>query len=190
MMRSRRGLLIAGSAVILAWVLFRGVPTALDNWRKLRWQVEDRARLLAEYRRTIRGESVLSDSAEAIKQNMLALTPTLLTGTTAAQAGDAMVRLLEVISDRSNTRLTGTQPVADSAAAGPLLRVSTRAAIEGDISGLVLLLRGLGEDDVVLDTDDLSIMAVETTTDPNSAEVLRAEVTVRGWYLATGVSER
>ena len=60
-----------------------------------------------------------------------------------------------------------------------------RAAFDCDIRGLVAVLRFLMEQEVVLTTDRLQVLVAEPGGSPDAAEVLRVELTVRGWYMVT-----
>lgn len=183
MPRRKRMILLLGTVVVGGWVGLRGMPSVSNAWREARWEVQDRARLLAQSRREIANEKALVDSAAIVKNGMVALAPRLVTGETAAQASDALTGLLGVVAARSNTRLAGTSPVEDSSTVGTLRRVAVHAVLDGDIRGVTAVLTSLAEEESVLTTDDLRIVAAEPGGDPNAAEVLRVEVTVRGWYL-------
>jgi hypothetical protein len=169
-------------AVIAGWVGLRGIPTVFKDWQEARWEVQDRARLLAQSRREIANEKVLVDSAARVKEGMIALAPQLVTGETAAQASDALTGLLGVVAARSNTKLTGTTAVEDSTEVGTLRRVAIHAVLDGDIRGVTAMLQSLAEEETVLTADDLRIVAPEMGGDPSMVEVLRFEFTVRGWY--------
>jgi hypothetical protein len=169
--------------MISLWLTVRVIPGLVHSWQTARWELRDRARLLAQSRREIAGEEAIIDSAEASRKAIVELAPKVLTGETAAQASDALTSLLQVLATRSNTRFTGSNPVEDTTSAGDLHRVAVHATLDGDIAGVSGLLGGLADEGTVLTTDDLQILAAETAATPSSAEVLRVELTVRGWYL-------
>ena len=182
MPRGNRKVLLIGAIVIAGWVTLRCVPFLFHRWRELRWELEDRAHLLTRSRRAIVNEEVLADSAARVKEGIIALGPLLVGGGTTAQASDALIRLVGVLAARSNTRLAETRAVEDSATAGTLRRVAIHAVLDGDIRGVTGLLRSLAEDNTVVTADELRIVSAEPGLAQNAPEVLRVEVTVRGWY--------
>lgn len=184
MPRHRQKVLLVGAIIIAGWVALRAIPTLINSWQEARWEVQDRARLLAQSRREITNEKMLFDSAARVKEAMIGLAPRLLAGETAAQASDALTGLLGVAAARWNTKLTGTNPVEDSTTVGDLQRVGIHAAFDGDILGVIDMLQSLAEGETVLTTDEVRILAAETGGNATAAEVLRVELTVRGWYQA------
>jgi Type II secretion system (T2SS), protein M subtype b len=182
--RRRKTAFLIGSVIVLGWLSVRVIPAIVHSWQEASWELRDRTRLLAQSRREIQRQKVTFDSATSMKRAIVDLAPRVLTGETAAQASDALTSLLGIVTTRSNTRLTGSNAVEDSASAGALHRVSVHATVDGDITGVAGLLQGLAEEKTVLTTDDLQILATESGAAIHSAEVPRVDVTVRGWYLA------
>ncbi|MEO8201001.1 MAG: type II secretion system protein GspM [Gemmatimonadota bacterium] len=180
----RKMSLLVGLVIVAIWLAARVIPAAAGRFMDARWAIGERARLLAQSRRDIANEKILFDSAATIKQSMIDLAPKLLSGETAAQASDALTSLLGVIAERSNTKLTGSNPVDDSTMAGGLRRVAVHATLDGDIAGVTGLLQGLAQEATVLTTDDLQLLAADAAGTVTPTEVLRVELTVRGWYLA------
>jgi hypothetical protein len=183
--RRKRLILLLGSVITACWIGVRGIPSVFKNWQEARWEVQDRARLLTRSQSEIASEKALFDLAGKVKEGMVGLASQLVAGQTGAQASDALTALLNVVAVRSNTKLTGTSPVEDSTAVGTLRRVAIHAALDGDIRGVSALLQSLAEEQTMLTTDDLRILVAGDGA-PNAMEVLRVEVTVRGWYLADG----
>lgn len=180
--RVRRTALLVGGAVIALWLAFNAGPAAVESVRETRWQLADRVRLLEQSRREIAQETIIFDSAASMKQAIVALAPWLLSGGTAAEAADALNGLISLAADRSSAKLTGITPEEDSAAAGSLRRVALRAAFDCDVSGLVSVLGFLVDQEIVLVTDRVQVIAAEPGGTAAGQEVLRVELTVRGWY--------
>ena len=180
----RRPLLFAGITVLALWVAFKAAPTVLARIREARWQFTDRVRLLEQSRRELALEAAIADSSKAIKEAMVSLAPRLLSGTTPAEAADALNGLISLAADRSSTKLTAVSAEEDSASAGLLRRVAVRAQFDGDIRGLAGFLRSLVEGETVLVADRLQVVAAEPGGSGAGPEVLRIELTVRGWYQA------
>ena len=182
--RARQRTLLSGGAVIVLWLVFKAGPAAVDSIRETRWQLADRVRLLEQSRREIASEQIVFDSATRMKQAIVALAPQLLSGATAAEAADALNGLVSLAADRASARLTGVSSEEDSAATGPLRRIALRAAFDCDVRGLVGMLQFLVDQDAVLATDRLQVVVAEPGGSTSGAEVLRVEMTVRGWYQA------
>jgi Type II secretion system (T2SS), protein M subtype b len=180
----RRRMLFIGIGIVTSWTSLKALPWLVTEWGEARWEVQDQARLLAQHRIEIANEQALAHSAAQVKEAMIALAPRLLAGETSAQAGDALAALLSVVATRSNTKLTSSLPMADSTEAGHLRRVAIHAAFDGDIRGVTSMLRSLSEEETVLIADELRILAADAGGSEGGAEVLRVELTVRGWYLS------
>jgi hypothetical protein len=80
-------------------------------------------------------------------------------------------------------RIERTSSLPDSAGAGGLRPASLRAALEGDSRGTLGMLGALARGRVALTTTDLRITAANPAAAGAVAELLKVEVTVRGWYL-------
>jgi hypothetical protein len=181
---TRRRALLGGVALIVLWLAVEGAPAAVESFRETRWTLADRVRLLEQSRHAIGQEQTVFDSAARIKDVIVALAPRLLSGSTRAEAVNALNGMISLAADRSNAKLTGITPEDDSARAGSLRRVALRGAFDCDVRGLVAILWFLLDQEVVLVTDRLQVLVAEPGGSPNGAEVLRVELTVRGWYQA------
>ncbi len=164
------------------WSGLRGVPALVHGWQSIRWETQDRARLLAQSRRAVANEQGLVDVATKAKVDLVALAPQLLSGETAAQASDALAGILNDVTTRANVKLTTVTAMADSTRVETLGRITVRVAVDGDIRGTVSMLEALAEEQTTLITDELHILPTAPTDVSPSAEVLHVEMTVRGWY--------
>ncbi len=179
---SRARLRLGIGAILACWVAIRVLPAMVDGIRDVRWEAADRTRRLEQSRREIGREPEILAAAAAAREQLVAASAQLLPGESAAQANDALSGLVNLAADRASARLSGSSPEVDSAAVGSLRRVSLRAAFDCDIRGLVTLLHTLAEEEVVLVADGLRVLAAEAGGNPAGPEVLRVELTVRGWY--------
>jgi hypothetical protein len=75
-------------------------------------------------------------------------------------------------------------PVADSAVAGRLHRVTVRAVFQSDVRGLVGVLQTLEFGKAALAARELRVTAIDAASSDRNPEVLRVEMTVWGWFLA------
>jgi hypothetical protein len=172
------GILAVVGAVLLLRVLPWGVRRALSAERELAasWA------LLTRTRAELADEEPLTDSVARVTQAVVALAPRILSGGTAADAAADLSGRVSLAATRHHAKLERTDALADSVRASRLARVAVRATIETDVRGLSEFLQAVAQDPAVLSADELHVVA----NDPASGdgpEVLRVEVTVRGWYL-------
>lgn len=185
MTRQERRVLVAGGAVILAAVLLlKAGPAAARVWAATRDRIESDAERLARLRATVEAVDALADSAEAVRDAFVAIAPRLLDGGTAPEALASLTGHLNAVADRGRARLEGAEPVADSAAAGPLRRVTLEASYESDMQGIAAILGSLDDAPVALLVTSLRIMAQDPASPDTSPEILKSRVVVSGWYLA------
>ena len=91
---------------------------------------------------------------------------------------------LDVAAEAHQLRVARTGAIPDSVHAGSLRRVSVRAELEGDTRGTLEFLGALAHGPALLGVSDIRIVAADPASPASAAEVLRTELTVRGWYLA------
>lgn len=186
--RDRRVLLLGGSVVLTAVLVLRVLPWAAGRTLGAYDDLQHRAALLARARDQVAGAGLLRDSAATLTRAIVRLAPQLVVGATAAEAQADLAGRVNVAASRSLLRLDRVDPVPDSGTAGRLARVRARAALEGDVRGLVRFLRAVEQGDALLAVDELRV----TPGDPAAGsgglgpEILRVEVTVAGWYLRAG----
>lgn len=178
--RDRRALLVGAGVVAGAMLALRGVPAAWVALRNTRETMSARAELLARAEVDVLQADTLNDSAAVIRTKVLGLAPRLLSGTREADAlADLTLRLKRAAAD-NRVRVERTNALPDSGQAGGLRPVSLRASLEGDSRGTLGLVGAMARGNVVLTATDLRITAGNPAA---AAEVLRVEMTVRGWYL-------
>lgn len=182
--RNTRALMLkAGGLVILAWLGLRAVPAGMGRVRESRAALAERVTLLERTRAELRSDSSLTDTVAVLRRRVLALAPKILAGGTSAEAANDLAGRLNLVVTRSNGRLLRADPLPDSAAAGLLGRVTLAASFEGDVRGVATALSQLGTADPVLTLASLRVLAANQREPGNGPEILRAELTVRGWYL-------
>lgn len=180
--RSRRTLTIGASVVACAWLGLRGVPTMVTQMRDASDLLESRQELLQRLRGELGGLDALADTTKLLQARVIALAPRILSGGSDIEAAADLAARVSHASDVGAVKLTGVEPTTDSAVAGGLRRVGVRARFEGDIRGTVETLRTLEKDPGALDLDDLRVLALEPTSEESRPEILRVELTVRGWH--------
>ena len=182
--RERKVLAIGGAIVVTALLLFKVGPGAAKAWAAARDRLEADAEHLVRLRATVEAVDVLADSAAAVRAAFVALAPRILSGGTGPEALASLTGHLNAAADRSNARLEGTEPMADSTAAGPVRRVTVRASYESDMRGTAAILSSLDDAPVALLVSSMRIEARDPASPDASPEILKSQLVVSGWYLA------
>lgn len=172
----------AGIALTAAIVL-RGLPALRRAQVSALTDLRARADLLAHARREVADAPLLQDTAAAVTQGLVALAPKLLDGVTTAEAMADLTGRLNLAATRHEASLDRTDPVGDSTVSGRLHRITVRIALTSDIRGVVGVLRSLRDGNPVVVVTAIRLMAVDPTSTDHVPEVLKAELTVTGWYL-------
>ncbi len=167
--------------MLLAAVTLRVIPLTWRAFAEKRATLQSQTDLLERSRWEIRQAPALEDSGLVIRGKVKALAPRILTGTQQAAAVADLTARLKSTAGTHRVRIERTSPVADSAVAGGLRRVSVRAGMESDSRGTLALLGALARGPVVLTPTELRITAGNPAG--QAAEVLKVEMTIRGWYL-------
>ncbi|MBV9107951.1 MAG: hypothetical protein JO306_00915 [Gemmatimonadetes bacterium] len=181
--RDRRVLAIGAGVIALLLLVSRGVPA----WR--RWDADARtgaAELLrdeAEARTQVRILPALVDSAEARRNRLSRLAPSLLDGESAASAGATLASILTGAAARAGVRLGSVQVAADTASASTFTRVSVRADATGDLQGITEMLQSLETAPELLAVRELSITQPDAGGPPDRPESLQVDLTIQGLAL-------
>ncbi|MGH7526893.1 MAG: type II secretion system protein GspM [Gemmatimonadales bacterium] len=181
--RDRKALMVGGAVVGLALLVLRVGPWGWRTVQETRAELQARAELLGRVQADVRLAAGLEDSAGVIRARMAALAPKLLAGGTAGEAAADLGSRLAAAAERHSVRVSRTDPVADSVVQDRLGQVVLRAALESDTRGLFGLLQAVGEETAVLVADDLRIAVADPHVPGDRPELLRTELTLRGWYL-------
>jgi hypothetical protein len=182
--RDRRVLLAGVSLILGALLLVRILPGAVRAAWALDLRVEQQRQLLSDIESDLQGGSALEDSASSVLNRFRRLAFHLLPGTSDAEAAAELANRIEVAAARAGGRMVEATPIADTTRVARLHRVSLRVALEGDLRGLVEILRALERDSVVITVNALRIVASDAPAPDDQPEALRAEVLIRGWYAA------
>jgi hypothetical protein len=160
----------------------RGVPAAWEALGNTRETLSARSDLLARAEVDVLQADALKDSAAVIRGKVLGLAPRLLSGAREADAtADLALRLKRAAAD-NRVRVERTSALSDSSRGDGLRQVSLRASLEGDSRGTMGVLGALARSGAALTTTDLKITAANPWATGSTAEVLKIEMTVRGWY--------
>jgi hypothetical protein len=181
--RRKHRVLIWGSVVVAAWLFVHAIPELVHKTQDARWGLRDRVALLERSRAEVAETGRLQDSATILKSRLVDQAPRLVAGGGDAEASDAMAGLLNLAVSRGNGKVTRSEPVADSATRGLLHGVTQLVGFETDAAGLLNVLRNLAEGGTTLIVKSLDILVADPNAPPTSAELLRVELVVRGWYL-------
>lgn len=182
--RDRRAVVIGGAIVLGAWLLVWGVPRLGAEWRENRERVEAQRLLLAETRRAIDALPRMEDSAHVLTGRVAGLAPRILSGASSAVALSDLSGRMNTIVGLAHGRMLRFEAAPDSAAAGPLRRVTAQVEIETDFRGVAELLDYLGQGQLVAVAERLQVTAADPGAVPATLEQLNLVLWVSAWYLA------
>jgi hypothetical protein len=183
--RDRRALLWGGSVIIAAVLLLRVVPWTVRSALAAETGLREQSALLARARADLADASALRDSAVQLGQALVGLAPKILSGNTVADAVADLSGRVNLAVSGHQAKLERVDPVPDSTVAGRLHRVTLHAAFECDVRGLIGVLQALAFGKAALAVRDLRVTTVDIASPEKSPEVLRVELTVSGWFLAS-----
>jgi hypothetical protein len=179
----RRALAIGVGVLAAAWLILRGLPDTIVRVEQLRHRTEARRSRLRDTREALAGLSSLEDSSKALIHAVAAMAPRLLSGETAELAARDFTGRLNTLASLHHARVGSPTVLPDSTRAGPLRRVTIKAALETDFPGLISLLQVLANGQPVVVVEHLEIKASEPWAAPDSPERLVVEMRATAWYL-------
>jgi hypothetical protein len=182
--RDLRALAAGAGVVALALLVFRVVPRTIGTTIRLRERAQAKAILLVEARTSLTQEPRLEDSAATLRTRLDGLATAVLSGRSESEAWGSLSGRLNLAGSHHGAVVREAVLVTDSTAVERLHRVSGRVSLESDLRGLVATLRALEGDSVALEVSALRVVAPDPTSSPRTPELLRVELTVRGWFLA------
>ena len=181
--RDRRAVVLGSGVIIVAVLLLRVLPWTVRTELAAEAALRERAGLLVRARADLAEASALRDSAVALGGGLVAIAPKILSGSAATEAVADLAGRLNLVGSDHRAKLISVDPVADSAAAGRLHRVTVRAAFECDVRGLAGVLQGLDANKAVLTVRELRVTATDAAGLDQKPEVLRTEIVASGWFL-------
>jgi hypothetical protein len=179
--RERRLIVVAG-CIASAALLLRAAPAILRRWHQTSSELQQQAMLLARLGDEVAAVESTSRRADSVRRRFIALDTAILAGRTEAEATASLSAHLNLAADRAGALLQQTVPVADSATAGPLRRVTTHATFAGDTRGIAKTLLSLAEDPVAIAVRTVRLLAPDPASPDGAAETLSLELEVSGWY--------
>jgi len=181
--RDKRALQLGFAVVACAVLLLRVIPWGVRRAVAAERELAASEELLARTRAELADEQPLTDSVARVTQAVVALAPRILSGGSTAEAIADLSGRVNLAATRHHAKLERTDPVTDSLGAGRLQRTAVRATLETDVWGLAEFLAAIAQDPAVLTADQLHVVANDPASGDGQPELLRVEVTVRGWYL-------
>lgn len=178
-------MIIGASAIGLALLLMRGVPWSVNAVRRLRDRaIGDEATANRARDLVTRGPAV-RDSLDYVLSDVVALAPRLVNGRSSAEAQATLAGLINFTAGRNALKVDGIDALPDSSS-GVFAQVRARAVLEGDIRGLVGVLRAIETGEPILTAPSLSVTAPDPGSPKGAPEMLHIEVLVTGYYLPKG----
>lgn len=186
--RDRRALVIGAGVAVAALLAFRVVPWIVRDLEGRREQLAARRELLMRTREQIGDAQALADSAPAIERRLVTLAASLLTGRREADAAaDLAARVSSAAADQ-RVRLVRSGALPDTVRVGRLRRVTVQASLEGDTPEMLGMLARLERGPAAITVADARLTALDPASPAATPEVIAADLVIRGWYVATGLS--
>lgn len=186
--RDRRAVIVGIGAVVIALLVLRVLPWSVRTTLAAQAGMREQAALLGRARVDLAEAAVWRDSAAELGQALVGLAPKILSGNSSADAVADLSGRVNLAASGHQARIERLDPVPDSTSAGRLHRATLRVAFECDVRGLVGVLEALELGKPVLSVRELRVVPVDPASPDKAPEVLRVEVTVRGWFLGRRAS--
>ena len=178
--RDRRTLVL-GITIIAAIVVSARVVPAWRRWQVNEQRAADVAALgLARSRAELVGQRAAHDSLAARTSRLDSLRAAWLDGDTPAAAGAALAGEVSSAGERARVTIGALDIRVDSVGGAVFVPVRVQATATGDIQGIVNFLADIEGDRVNLSIRALSINAADAAAPTNTAELLRADLTIEG----------
>jgi|SRR5882672_572887 len=186
--RDRRAVRLGVIAVGVAFAVFRVAPWAVGTVHEASQRVAAERAALAETRALITAAPGLEDSLTHLTRRVASLASRFLQGESSAAAQADLANRVTVLAERSHLTVDRIVPVADSLVRsdGALHRVTVQASLSGDLAELIDLLDTMGKEVAVLTPAAVRLTAADPAAPVTQAEVIRADLTVTGWYFVPG----
>ncbi|MGH7562554.1 MAG: GspMb/PilO family protein [Gemmatimonadales bacterium] len=148
-----------------------------------------RAHLLArehllDAERSIALLPVLEDSAASLRSRLEGLSASLLAATSRGEALADLSGRMRTLVGHAGGEFVGSTPMPDSNRAGNLHRVSLRASLLADVSGLRTLLRLVAQSRVLIGLEAARVHSQNPFAGDDAPERLEVDLVVSGWFIA------
>ena len=184
--RDRRALRVGSALMAAALVWTLAVSPYLRASRDAATRLDERSGLLTRELRLVADAARLPAVAREGERRLTALTPRLLGGESAASASAALAAYVRDGARAGPLLLGEVKPLPVEPSGAGVNAVSLRVSGEGDLEGLLTLLRALESGTKLVHVDQLEIDAGPSAAHPGAKgpEVLTFQLTVKGFTLA------
>lgn len=182
--RDRRALVVGAVIIALALGAFRVLPWAMRKGTAAHDELALESASLARMQRDIADAPAIEATAVTLRGQLAELSPRIVDGGTPAESAATLTAHVAHLATEHDVRIERSDLLPDSTRVGRLSKVALQLAFEGDTRGVALFVRGLEVGTLALIVTDLRISALDAVSAPTAPEVLRAELIVRGWFLA------
>jgi type II secretory pathway component PulM len=183
--RNRRALLLGAGMIAAAFVLLRVVPWGGRAMLAWRGRVAEQQGTLARERALLTAVPQLRDSLARALAEVVALAPRLAAVGSSAEASATLASLVSLGATQHGLKIVRMDPLPDSLA-GIFTQVAVHAELEGDVGGLVRMLRAMETGDPLLTVVALSVDALAPTAPRNAPQALHITLTIAGYALRKG----
>lgn len=183
--RDRAALRIGATLVVAVVLGLRLLPWTVRVATGYRERVTERVAAAERARALVAAGPALRDSLTGALATVVRLAPALLDGTTRAEAAATLSSWVTGSSLQHRLRVRSIESQPDSAP-GPIAPVRVRAELEGDISGVMGLLRSVEYGSPLLTLRETGLTALDPSSSPRVPELIRIQIEIGGWYYAKG----
>lgn len=185
-----RALRLGGAVVVAAVLVLRVIPAAAHMAARERTKLGEERVLLAETEALVRQAPRLNDSVAVLTRRVSELAPSVLRGTSRAEAEGDLASRVTLSAERMGLTLGRVVPIPDSVASagGMLHRVTVQASLTGDLVEVLRLMDTLASGQPTLTPAGIRVIGREPGAPVSAPEALETELTVTGWYMTTAVA--
>lgn len=179
-LRNGRALLAGALVIPMLLSLKHGVPwwrRAVTAARQERLRAESR---LSRARLALAGAPATADSLVDAREQLLALAPQFLEGSSPQAAAATLLSLVSGAAGRPGVQVGSLQASADTAAFGNFILVQVRGDLTADVLGTMGFLADLEAMRVLVRVPELSVDQPEPNAPHDRAEQLRVRFLVEG----------
>jgi len=173
---------MGAGVVVLAFLLLRVTPWLVRVSLSWRARVQEQQETLARERALLAAEPQLKDSLGRALAAVVGLAPKLAAVGSSAEASASLTSLISLAANRHGLKVVRIDPLPDSVA-GVFTRVAVHAELEGDVRGLMRMLRAMETGDPLLTVGAMSIDATAAGGPRNVPESLHIALTIAGYAL-------
>ena len=158
--KRERGLVLLTGLIILVFIgKYTAVSPYLERRQWVQSQLESQPQLLQKNLRYLSQKELLATSLEAVRGQIKAQEPKLLTGDTPSVSASDLQETVQAMASREGTQVITTR-VLNPEAAGTYSKIGIQMEIGGQIQQIASLIRGIENSPKLLVVDELNVRSL------------------------------